>query len=150
MPRRAQRPPDRRLVLGHNIWAHLVLIAAALVLSACGGPAGDPERGEALYRQQSIGDGAAPGCVSCHSLEPGVVKVGPSHAEVGARAEQLVRAPDYRGEATTAAEYLRESILEPNAHVVEGFERGLMYQNFDQVLSEQQVADLVAFLLTQR
>lgn len=120
-----------------------------LLLTSCGGSSGNPERGEELYRQRALADGAAPGCISCHSLDPGVVKVGPSHAGVGARAEQVVDEPEYQGEATTAAGYLRESITDPNAHVVEGFEP-VMYANFEEVLTAEQIDDLVAFLLTLR
>ncbi|MDX1600194.1 MAG: c-type cytochrome [Anaerolineales bacterium] len=128
----------------------LLAATAALLITSCGGPSGDPQRGEELYRQQKLGGGAAPGCVSCHSLDPGVVKVGPSHANVGSRAQGVIQEPGYQGEATTAAEYLRESILDPNAHVAEGFDPGVMYQDYAEVLTEQQIEDLVAFLLTQR
>lgn len=124
----------------------LALVAA--FIAGCGGPAGDPERGERLYRQQTIGSTGAPGCVACHSLEPGEIRVGPSHAGLATRAGQIVASGAYAGEATTAAEYLRESILDPNVHVVEGFDPGVMYQKYNEVLSDQDVDDLVAFLLT--
>lgn len=130
-----------------RVW---IAAAVALLIVSCGGPSGDPQRGEELYRQEKLGGGAAPGCISCHSLEPGEVKVGPSHAEVGARAERVIDDPNYNGDATSAQEYLRESVIEPNAHVAEGFEPGVMFQDYAEVLTEQQVEDLVAFLLTQR
>lgn len=119
-----------------------------VAVAGCGDPEGDPERGEQLYKQGSIGERAAPGCTTCHSLEAGVVKVGPSHAGVGARAADRVEATDYGGEATTAGGYLRESILEPNADLVGGFEPGIMYSKYAEVLSEQQVQDLVTYMLT--
>lgn len=122
-----------------------------LLLAACaGGPSGDPARGEELYLQESLGASEAPGCITCHSLTPSEVKVGPSHSDVARRAGQIIESPDYHGQAQTAAEYLRESILEPDAHVVEGFEPGVMYARFAEVLTDQQVDDLVAFLLTLR
>ena len=46
----------------------------------------------------------------------------------------------------TLAQYVHESIVDPNAYVVQGFSAGLMPQNFSQVLKPQQIADLVAFL----
>ena len=56
--------------------------------------------------------------------------------------------PEYTGSATSAAEYLRESILDPNAFVVPGFAPGVMYQAYSSTLTDGEVADLVAFLLT--
>ena len=125
----------------------LLLIAVALV--ACGGgeaaksepePVGNAENGERLFNETTIGT-AAPGCITCHSLEPGVTMVGPSQSDVGARAETAVP-------GVTAEEYLRQSILEPNAHIAEGFVEGVMYQNYAQDLSSSQIDDLVAFMLT--
>jgi hypothetical protein len=48
----------------------------------------------------------------------------------------------------TAEEYIRQSILEPDAYVVEGFPARQMLQNFDEILKNEQLDDLVAFLLT--
>jgi len=108
--------------------------------SAGGDVVGDAARGEALYKQTAIGAGSAPGCITCHSLEPGRVLVGPSHAGLGARAGTAVA-------GKSAEEFLRESIVDPNAELVEGIS-GVMYQNYKTDLSEQQIADLVAFLLS--
>ena len=144
-----------------RIWSlFAVIVIVALVLAACGGGgggqqqaqqpgaavAGDPKRGEDLFKQPTIG--GAPGCASCHSLEPGQTLVGPSLAGVATRAEEIINSPDYKGKAKTVDEYLRESIVDPNAYVPEGFSPGIMYQNYGKDLTEQQIADLVAFLKT--
>ena len=123
----------------------------ALALTACGGDAaeapavgasvGDAVAGETLYKQPVIGTASAPGCATCHSLEPNVVVVGPSHAGVATRAGNYLA-------GVSAENYLRESILNPNAHVVEGFQPGIMYQTYGQELSETEINNLVAFLLT--
>lgn len=127
--------------------AILTLLLSAL-LAACGGGggqkgagAGDPERGKALYNQTVIGPNAAPGCVTCHSLEPGKVLVGPSHAGIATVAETAVP-------GMSAADFLRQSIVEPDAVVTEGFTAGVMYQNYGKDLTEQEINDLVAYLLT--
>lgn len=127
---------------------YLLGLVGLALLAGCGGggPTGDPERGRALFEQKTIGE--APGCSTCHSLEPGQVLVGPSLAGIATRAEQTVQSPAYTGQATDAAGYLRESILEPDAFVREGFQPGVMYQKFGEVLTDQDVEDLVAFLLT--
>ena len=95
--------------------------------------------GEGLYVQGLIGTQA--GCPTCHSLEPGMIGLGPSLATAGAEAGARVA-------GTFAAVYLRESILAPDVFVVEGFAGGIMPVTYGDELTEQQVADLVAFLLT--
>lgn len=124
-----------------------LLIFAGVLLAGCGA-GGDPEAGERLYTSLTIGRADAPGCITCHSLVPGEIKVGPSHDGVARRAAEVIRQSDYAGSATTAEEYLRESILEPNAYVVSGFVPGVMYQAYSSTLTDGELADLVAFLLT--
>lgn len=131
----------------------VIVLALSLVLAACGGGGGEasetasggvvgnPDRGKRLYEQTTIGTASAPGCITCHSLEPDVVIVGPSHAGVGARAGTYVA-------GMSAEDYLHESIVSPDAHIVDGFTPGVMYQNFGAELNEQEIADLVAYLLT--
>lgn len=96
-------------------------------------PAGDAAAGQTTFASQP--------CASCHSLVPDQVLVGPSLAGVGTRAE--TRRPGYPPEL-----YIYESITHPSAYVVEGFQDGLMPQNFAQVLTPQQQADLIAYLLS--
>jgi len=100
---------------------------------------GDPSAGKDLLVQGLIGTQA--GCTTCHSLEPGVTGLGPSLAGVGVEAASRV-------EGSSAADYLRESILTPDAYIVAGFGGGVMPGTYGGELTEQQVADLVAFLLT--
>ena len=103
--------------------------------------AGDAAEGKSLFYQATIGDGDAPGCVTCHSLELDVVIVGPSQAGLATRAG--TRVPNQ-----SAEEYIRNSIIEPNAYIVDGFAEGGMYQNYATDLSAEQIDDLVAFALT--
>ncbi len=100
---------------------------------------GDPVMGERLFNDQVFG--ARAGCTICHSLDPNQLKAGPSLAGVATRAAS--RVPGLSAEA-----YLRQSILEPNAYVVEGYPSGQMPANFKTLLSDSQVQDIVAFLLT--
>jgi cytochrome c2 len=139
----------------YSLIAGLVFVLA-MVLAACGGGGdtasesgggdaasvtGNPARGEKLYAQTTIGSAGAPGCVTCHSLEADVVLVGPSHAGVGTRAGAYVA-------GMSAEEYLRESVVEPDAHVVDGYTPGMMYQNYAEELNVQEIADLVVYLQT--
>ncbi len=79
-------------------------------------------------------------CSTCHSLEPNVVIVGPSLAGIASRAG--ARVPGQSAEA-----YIRNSIINPGDHVVEGFQN-VMAQNLGEVLSGDQLNDIIAFLLT--
>ena len=131
----------------------LLLLLLSFGLAACGGgdepsapsgetsSIGDVANGERLFNQTLIGTASAPGCITCHSLEPGVMLVGPSQSDVGARASTAVP-------GLSAEEYLRQSIVEPNAHIVEGYTEGVMYQTYGTELTNTQINDLVAFMLT--
>ena len=80
-------------------------------------------------------------CSVCHSVTPGVEKVGPNLAGVGLIAGSRVP-------GLTAEEYLRQSILDPDAYIVEGFPSGQMLNNYDELLSDEDIDALVAYLLT--
>jgi mono/diheme cytochrome c family protein len=122
----------------------LIVLVFSLLITACGGRAragsdGDPEAGKALFQQTTIHD--APACSTCHSTEPGKVIVGPSLAGIASRAGS-------RKEGFTAEAYIRQSILEPNAYIVDGFPSGVMYQKFKDILTEEELSNLAAYLLT--
>ncbi|MBZ0301735.1 MAG: cytochrome c [Anaerolineae bacterium] len=91
----------------------------------------DPARGEALLGPID--------CAACHILaaETGIA---PRFDGVATRA--ATRRPPL-----TAAEYIYESITHPTAYVVEGF-TGSMPQNFAERLTDQQLGDIMAYLLT--
>lgn len=91
----------------------------------------DASRGAALVEQF--------GCTACHR-EGAVNKIAPSYAGMAARA--VSRRPPL-----TAAAYIYESITNPTAYVVEGYNPA-MPQNFSQQLSERQLGDIIAYLLT--
>jgi mono/diheme cytochrome c family protein len=119
-------------------------ILFVLLLTACGGGNGDgttegADAGKTLF-EQSILEGQ-PGCVTCHSREPGVVLVGPSLATIGREAEGRVA-------GQSGEEYVRQSILEPDAYVVSGYPAGTMPKVWVDVLSDEQVDQLVAYLQT--
>lgn len=91
------------------------------------------------------------GCGGCHILDDagGAGITGPDLNGIGSRAEERIAAAGYAGEATTAEEYIRESIVNPNAHVVEGFPQNVMPQNFGDVIPEDDLNALVQYLASQ-
>src|SRR5690554_3440447 len=60
--------------------------------------------GEAVFRS------AVPTCAACHSMAPGVNLAGPTLAGMLTRAQETIASPEYTGSATTAEEFIRESI----------------------------------------
>ncbi len=109
-------------------------VPPSAIPATAGANSGNAARGQALFQ------GAAT-CSSCHDVANGVTIVGPSLKGVASRAGS-------REPGKSAADYLHESIVTPNAFVVPGFQPNVMPQSFAQTLSAQQIDDLVAYLLT--
>ena len=117
----------------------MMVMVLAVSLTACGGDSssGDTELlGQELFEEMVVGGKA--GCTSCHSVEPGQDGVGPSLAGIGTLAGSRVA-------GVSAADYLRESITDPNSYVVDGYNTGVMPGGWD--LSDAQIDSLVDYLL---
>ena len=81
------------------------------------------------------------GCLACHSVD-GSVLVGPSWQGVYGSQEIMTD-----GSAMTVDDdYLYESIVDPDAMIVEGFPPSVMPANFAEQLSEEQILDIIAFI----
>jgi hypothetical protein len=89
-------------------------------------------------------------CMGCHEQ----IVYGPNlNSEEGStgifeRAESRIAEPDYAGSATTAEEYIIESILIPEAYIVPGDWARPMDGNYGELLSVQDLAGLLAYLQT--
>jgi mono/diheme cytochrome c family protein len=90
-------------------------------------------------------------CDSCHGLDAVNSKLtyAPTHNHLRATAEQRIYAPNYTGKAKTAAEYIRESIVDPKAYVVDGYTHLRFGMPSFAYLSEREVNALVQFLYQQ-
>ena len=77
------------------------------------------------------------GCLACHEFNGGGLVMGPAFDGIGARVD---------------ADYIRESILDPEASASEGFEGfpGVMPSTFGNQLTGSQLEALVQFLASQR
>jgi mono/diheme cytochrome c family protein len=91
-------------------------------------------RGQRVYLEM--------GCGGCHTIDGlSAGTVGPDQTRIGTVAETRVL-------GMSAEDYIRESILDPSAYVVEGYE-DIMPKNYDELIDPSRLDDLVAFLLAQ-
>ncbi|MGB0386579.1 MAG: cytochrome c oxidase subunit II [Ardenticatenaceae bacterium] len=92
------------------------------------------------------------GCIGCHVLDVagGVGAVGPTHNGLANTIQERINDPAYAGSATTVEEYLIESVREPNAYVVEGFNPGLMQPYTTEQISDEDLQILILMLLQQQ
>lgn len=134
------------------IWLFIATLSVAITLTACGrGSAvdplevGDPERGREIF-ENGGGLMSSNFCSGCHSLDGS--ENPPGHAHGPSLQGIAERAADRVPELSTV-EYLRQSILDPSAYEVEGFSDNKMREGYKNVLSEEDIDNLVAFMLTQ-
>ncbi|MCB8945412.1 MAG: cytochrome c oxidase subunit II [Ardenticatenaceae bacterium] len=103
------------------------------------------ERGAAWSSNEYLG------CAACHSID-GSALAGPTWLNIMGRQEQM----DDGTTITVDEAYLRESILNPNAHIVAGYNANVMPQNFDERIATLEadlgaqdiIGDLIAYMAT--
>jgi mono/diheme cytochrome c family protein len=99
--------------------------------------AGDINNGAALFANVP---GNAP-CSSCHYVDSNQMLVGPGMLGLGDIAGERVAGED-------AVEYLRNAILHPNDYIVDGYPAQVMPQNYADSLTEDDLNDLIAYMLS--
>jgi cytochrome c oxidase subunit 2 len=87
---------------------------------------GGPEQGAEIFAQN---------CGSCHTLA-----AAGTTGQVGPDLDASLAGKD--------AAYVRESILDPNAVIADGYQPDVMPQNYGELLSDQQVDGLVEYLVS--
>lgn len=104
-----------------------------LAKQGTGGGGTPVERGENLLSVQ--------GCVTCHSVD-GSDKIGPSFKGLWGKDEQLSD-----GSTVTVDEnYLRESILDPGAKIVQGYQNQMV--SYEGRLSDDDISDIIEYIKT--
>ncbi|MEL6525267.1 MAG: c-type cytochrome [Chloroflexota bacterium] len=93
----------------------------------------DPVNGETLFNSGVT-------CTSCHLVESEDSLVGPGLLDIPQRAETRV-------EDEIAERYLYNAIILPNDHVVEGYPAA-MYASYPDDYTEEEIYDIVAYLMT--
>nr|BAL57500.1 hydroxylamine reductase [uncultured Chloroflexota bacterium] len=94
------------------------------------------------------------GCGACHVIPgvPGAVgNIGPDLSQVGERAAKTISESSYSGKAKTAAEYIRESIEQPDAYVAPQCPngpcvKGTMPASLAKLLTPQELEAVVQYL----
>lgn len=97
-------------------------------------PPGDAARGEQIYLAQP--------CHTCHT-DLAVGPVFPGDPPLAVRA--ATRESGYSAEL-----YLYESIVAPNVDIAPGFQKDIMPAEFGNTLADQELADLIAYLMTMK
>ncbi|MGD2036222.1 MAG: cytochrome c oxidase subunit II [Bacteroidales bacterium] len=83
------------------------------------------------------------GCNACHSVD-GTKIVGPSYLGLYGTTTTVI-ADGREKEVTVDEEYLRRSILEPNAEVVKGYNKGLML-SYEGQLSDEEIELIIEYI----
>ena len=150
-------PPRPILVTGAGIGPMGALPAgqaAAVIQSAQPpGAVSAPTGKDPIALGEIVFKTATPACPACHSMVPGAQMAGPSLAGLATRAQQTVGSADYKGQGKDVAAYLRESIVQPSAHMVPGAMYSasgvsFMPATYAKDLTPDQIAHLVAYLTT--
>ncbi len=97
-------------------------------------PTGDAASGEDIFDDRA--------CHTCHADLP-IGPAFPGDPALATRAE--TRRAGYSAEL-----YLYESIISPQVYVVLGYDGEVMPQDFGEELSAQDIADLIAYLMTMK
>ncbi|GAB1450472.1 hypothetical protein MASR2M47_05280 [Draconibacterium sp.] len=85
------------------------------------------------------------GCFACHTID-GTRLVGPSFKGIWGEEQTVVTGKETR-KVTIDEEYIKRSIYDPNADVVEGYMKGLMV-SYNGQLSEDDIANIIEYLKT--
>ncbi|HYQ14907.1 MAG TPA: cytochrome c oxidase subunit II [Polyangiaceae bacterium] len=92
-----------------------------------------PERGKKLYSQQ--------GCETCHTID-GTPKIGPSWKGLFGKSESITGGPTVKVDEN----YLRESMMDPTAKVVQGFAPSM--PTYKGKLSDKDIDGLIEYIKT--
>jgi mono/diheme cytochrome c family protein len=105
----------------------------------------NPQQGQELFN--TFFDQAGFMCATCHRVDSEERLIGPGQLNVGVRAGT----PGHQsqpGVPEAPERYIYNSITDPNLVVLESYPANLMPQVYKDILSEQDIYDLIAYLMT--
>jgi nitrite reductase (NO-forming)/hydroxylamine reductase len=94
------------------------------------------------------------GCIACHvipGVENAVGTIGPDLSEIGTKAEEQLSSSHYMGTANTVLEFLKEALVDPNAHISTECpggtcSPGLMPSYSDGTLNDEEINAMINFM----
>lgn len=100
----------------------------------------DAENGQELFNTV-YADAGTRSCATCHLVDVPDKLLGPSMLGIPERAGTRV-------EGQVAERYLYNSIVNPNEYIVEDYPENLMPTNWHDILSDTEIYDIIAYLMT--
>jgi mono/diheme cytochrome c family protein len=113
--------------------------ATATLAEPAAAPVGDAANGAVLFA--TFYNEVSFACATCHNAASADRLIGPGMLGISVRAATRV-------DGLTASEYLHTSIVNPSAYVVPDYPDALMPKTYADVLTEAEINDLVAYLLS--
>lgn len=101
----------------------------------------DPARGQELFNFTYDTAAGPYMCATCHLVDSESVLIGPGLYNIKTRGAERVS-----GES--AAQYIFNSIKHPGDYIVEGFVDGLMPQNYGDLMTDDDIYNIIAYLFT--
>lgn len=125
----AEQAEERQAAREERAAALREAIAGELATGEAGGQEGGQEGGQVSGEQVF----ASAGCASCHTLE-----AAGATGTVGPNLDQTLQ--------NRSPEEIERQIVDPNSQIASGFQPGVMPENFEQQLGDQELQALVDFL----
>lgn len=126
-----------------------LLIVVLFILVGCGAsneaapPLGDVARGQRIFRgEEKLRPNQLESCLECHNdAVGGEAPLGQNLSNIGNRAAAVVP-------GQSAIDYMRASIVLPDQHLSGNFQEGIMPRTYPELLTEQDINDVIAYMLT--
>lgn len=99
------------------------------------------ERGQELFNAEYNTNAGPYKCSTCHNVESESMLIGPGLYLIKERGATRV-------EGESAAQYLYNSITNPGAYIVSGYVNGVMPQNYHELMTDDDVYNIIAYLFT--
>lgn len=118
----------------------------AIIMNALANLSGDPIRGQLLYNNlEPSGTGDMVACAGCHETAG---TTAPMTEGTWTRWDEI-HSLEAQFEGYTFAQYIAESLVHPDAYLVEDYLAGIMPNNFGERMTFQDIADIIAYLESQ-